>query len=111
MPESPREVRQVTLDIWLFTQFWISMKKMEKKVKVETNISSLRQIKTTEAARNKVPPSTRSTTKKVVLNMKAIADESRKMFLAPNLFIMWPRTKVAKIWGACFSHKIDCKFT
>ena len=74
-------------------------------------ISSLRQINTTEAARNKVPLSMRSTTKKVVLNMKAIADEIRKIFLAPNLFIMWPRTKVAKIWGACFSHKIDCKFT
>ena len=69
------------------------------------------QIKTTEAARNKVPWSTRSTTKKVVLNMKAIADESKKIFLAPNLFIMWPRTKVAKIWGACLSRKIDCKFT
>ena len=74
-------------------------------------ISSVTQIKTTEAARNKVPWSTRSTTKKVVLNMKAIADESKKIFLAPNLFILWPRTKVAKIWGACFSHKIDCKFT
>ena len=75
---------------------------MEKDWKLR-QISSLKQIKTTEEARNKVASSTRSTTKKVVLNMKEIADESRKIFLAPNLFIMWPRTKVAKIWGACFS--------
>ena len=83
---------------------------MEKDWKLR-QISSLKQINATEAARNNVPLSTRSTTKKIVLNMETIADESRKMFLAPNLFIMWPRTKVAKIWGACFSHKIDCKFT
>ena len=66
-------------------------------------ISSVMQIKTTEAARNKVPWSTRSTTKKVVLNMKAIADESKKIFLAPNLFIMWPREflmKEANDWPA-----------
>ena len=57
----------------------------------------VRQIRMTEIIMKRFPPETKSTTKKLVLNIAVTAVERRKILLEPSFFIMWPKNNVAKI--------------